>query len=79
MGDAAVREDKGMNTIEEKVYTLTDDANSLAAELYDSLEAIRYDPVGATPDDIELMKEVRGLLQQALERANKVKANVGRG
>ena len=79
MGDAAVREGNGMNAIEEKVYTLTDDANSLASELYDSLEAIRYDPVGATPDDIELMKEVRGLLRQALERANKVKANVGRG
>lgn len=68
-----------MNAIEEKVYTLTDDANSLAAELYDRLEAIRYDPVGVTPDDIELMKEVRGLLRQALERANKVKANAGRG
>ena len=79
MGDAAVREENGMNAIEEKVYTLTDDANSLAAELYDSLETIRYDPVGATPDDIEPMKEVRGLLRQALERANKVKANVGRG
>ena len=47
-----------MNAIEEKVYTLTDDANSLAAELYDSLEAIRYDPTGASPDDVELMKEV---------------------
>ncbi len=68
-----------MNAIEEKVYTLTDDANSLASEIYDSLEAIRYDPVGAMPDDIELIKEVRGLLRQALERANKVKANVGRG
>ena len=68
-----------MNAIEEKVYTLTDDANSLAAELYDSLEAIRYDPVGATPDDIELRKEVRGLLRQALERTDKVKAHVGRG
>ena len=79
MGDETVRADKGMNAIEEKVYTLTDDANSLAAELYDSLEAIRYDPVGATPDDIELMKEVRGLLRQALERTDKVKAHVGRG
>ena len=79
MGDETVREDKGMNAIEEKVYTLTDDANSIAAELYDSLEAIRYDPVGATPDDIELMKEVRGLLRQALERTDKVKAHVGRG
>ena len=39
-----------MNQIEECVYTLTDDANSLAAELYDTLEAIRYDPVGATPE-----------------------------
>ena len=68
-----------MNQIEERVYTLTDDANSLAAELYDALEAIRYDPVGATPDDVESMKEIRGLLQQAQERANTVKANVGRG
>ena len=68
-----------MNQIEERVYTLTDDANSLAAELYDALEAIRYDPVGATPDDVEAMKEVRGLLRQVMERANKVKANVGRG
>ena len=41
-----------MNQIEECVYTLTDDANSLAAELYDTLEAIRYDPVGATPDEL---------------------------
>ena len=38
-----------MNEIEERVYTLTDSANSLAAELYDALEMIRYDPVGATP------------------------------
>ena len=68
-----------MNTIEEKVYTLIDNANSLAADLYDVLETIRYDPVGATPDDVELMKEINGLLRQALERANKVKANVGRG
>ena len=68
-----------MNAIEERVYTLTDDANSLAAELYNTLEQIRYDPVGATPDDIEYMKEIRGLLRQAQERANKVKANVGKG
>ena len=68
-----------MNAIEERVYTLTDDANSLAAELYDTLEQIRYDPVGAPPDDIEYMKEIRGLLRQAQERANKVKANVGKG
>lgn len=68
-----------MNAIEERVYTLTDNANSLAADLYDTLEVIRYDPVGATPDDIELMKEINGLLRQALERANTVKENVGRG
>ena len=68
-----------MNAIEEKVYTLTDDANFLAAEVYDALEMIRYDPVGATPDDVEYMKEISGLLRQALERANKVKANVGKG
>lgn len=68
-----------MNAIEEQVYILTDSANSLTAELYDALETIRYDPVGATPDDMEFMKEVNGLLRQALERANKVKANVGRG
>ena len=30
-----------MNEIEERVYTLTDSANSLAAELYDALEMIR--------------------------------------
>ena len=57
-----------MNQIEERVYTLTDDANSLAAELYDTLEAIRYDPVGATPDDVEYMKEIRGLLRQGGRR-----------
>ena len=68
-----------MNAIEEKVYTLTDDANFLAAEVYDALEMIRYDPVGATPDDVEYMKEINGLLRQALERANAVKANVGKG
>lgn len=68
-----------MNAIEEKVYTLADDANSLAAKLYDVLETIRYDPVGAVPDDAEYMKEINGLLRQALERANRVKANVDRG
>ena len=68
-----------MNKIEEKVYTLTDDALSLAADIYDALEQIRYDPVGATPDDIECMKEIRGLLGQALERAKTVKANTGKG
>ena len=68
-----------MNQIEEKVYTLTDDANSLAAELYDALEMIRYDPVGAAPDDVEYMKEINGLLQQALERAKKVQGDVGKG
>ncbi len=68
-----------MNAIEERVYTLTDDANSLTAELYDALEAIRYDPVGATPDDTEYLKEINGLLRQALERANKVKEHVGKG
>ena len=68
-----------MNAIEEKVYTLTDDALSIAADIYDALETIRYDPVGATPDDIERMKEIRGLLRQAAERANTVKANTGKG
>ena len=68
-----------MNMIEKRVYTLADSADSLAAELYNALEAIRYDPVGATPDDLEYMKEINGLLRQTLERANKVKANVGRG
>ena len=68
-----------MNQIEERVYTLTDDVLSNAADIYDALEQIRYNPVGATPDDVEAMKEIRGLLRQAMERANKVKANVGRG
>ena len=68
-----------MNQIEERVYTLTDDALSIAADIYDALEQIRYDPVGATPDDIERMKEIRGLLGQALERAKTVKANTGKG
>lgn len=43
------------------------------------LEQIRYDPVGATPDDVEAMKEVGGLLRQALERARRVQGNVGKG
>ncbi len=68
-----------MNKIEEKVYTLTDDALSLATDIYDALEQIRYDPVGATPDDIERMKEIRGLLGQALDRAKTVQANTGKG
>ena len=68
-----------MNKIEEKVYILTDDALSLAADIYDALEQIRYDPAGATPDDVERMKEIRGLLGQALERAKTVQANTGKG
>ncbi len=68
-----------MNAIEEKIYTLTDDTLSSAADIFGALEQIRYDPVGATPDDIERMKEIRGLLKQALERANAVKANTGKG
>lgn len=68
-----------MNQIEDRVYTLTDDALSFAADIYDALEQIRYDPVGATPDDVEAMKEVGGLLRQALERARRVQGNVGKG
>ena len=68
-----------MNQIEEALYTLTDDADSLASELFNTLESIRYDPVGAGPDDTEAMKEIRGLLGQALERAKAVKANTGKG
>ena len=68
-----------MNPIEEKVYTLTDSTISLAADIYDALETIRYDPVGATPADIERMKEIRGLLNQALDRAKAVRSNTGKG
>ena len=68
-----------MNAIEERVYTLTDNANTLAAELYSSPEAIRYDPVGSTPDDAESMNETCGLLRQALERAKAIDANTGKG
>ena len=64
-----------MNEIEERVYTLTDSANSLAAELYDALEMIRYDPVGATPDDMEFMKEINGLLTYD-RRVNKLLADI---
>ena len=68
-----------MNQIEEALYTLTDDADSLASELFSTLESIRYDPVGAKWDDPEDMKEIRGLLTQALERAKKIQRNVGKG
>lgn len=68
-----------MNKVEDELYTLTDDADTLAHELFSTIESIRYDPVGATDDDIELMKEIHGLLRYALERANKVKASVGKG
>ena len=68
-----------MNQIEEALYTLTDDADSLASELFSTLEAIRYDPVGAKWGDPEDMREIRGLLAQALERAKKIQRNVGRG
>ena len=68
-----------MNAIEDRVYSLTDDACSLAADLYDALETIRYDPVGADPDDMELMNEINGLLKQALERAKTVEGHTGKG
>ena len=78
MGDGA-HGGLNMNQIEETLYTLTDDADSLASELFSTLESIRYDPVGANTDDVEFMKEIRGLLRQALERAKKIEANVGKG
>lgn len=68
-----------MNQIENRVYTLTDEADSRAAELLSILETIRYDPVGAEPDDMELMKEINGLLKQALERAKTVAGHSGKG
>ena len=40
---------------------------------------IRYDSVGATPNDVGAMKEVGGLLRQALERSRMVQGNVGKG
>ena len=72
-------EDDGHAIAEETLYTLTDDADSLASELFSTLESIRYDPVGATADDVEFMKEIRGLLRQALDRAKKIEADVGKG
>jgi len=66
-----------MNAIEERVYTLADDTISLASDLYNSLTAIRYDPTGAAPDDLELMKEIRGLLNQAVERAKMIQSSIG--
>ena len=68
-----------MNQIEDTLYTLTDAADTVASELFSSLESIRYDPVGANTDDVESMKEIRSLLQQALDLAKKVEANVGKG
>ncbi len=68
-----------MNQIEDALYTLTDSANDLASDLDSTLEQIRYDPVGAHWDDPEDMKEINGLLKQALERAKKIQRNVGRG
>ncbi len=68
-----------MNAIEDRLYTLTDDADSLASELFNTLESIRYDPVGAGPDDTEAMREIRGLLTQAMERAKKIQRDVGKG
>ena len=68
-----------MNAIEERVYTLTDDAESKAAELLRTLESIRYDPVGAEADDAEMMKEINGLLRQALERARTIGSHAGKG
>ncbi len=68
-----------MNQIEDRVYTLTDEADSKAAELLNILETIRYDPVGAESDDMELMKEINGLLKQALERAKTVERHTGKG
>ena len=65
--------------IEDTLYTLTDSANGLASELFNTLESIRYDPVGAHWDDPEDMKEINGLLKQTLERAKKIQSNVGRG
>ena len=68
-----------MNRTEERVYTRTDDAAYKAAELMSLLETIRHDPVGAEPDDMELMKEINGLLNQALERAKTVESHTGKG
>ena len=68
-----------MNQIEDRVYTLTDEAGSKTAELLSILETIRYDPVGADPDDMELMNEINGLLKQALERARTVEGHTGKG
>ena len=47
-----------MNQIEEALYTLTNNADSLALELLSRLETIRNDPVGANVDDFEFMKEI---------------------
>ena len=68
-----------MNEIESSVYTAVDEALSLAANLYEDLAEIRYDPVGASSVDLELAKEIRGLLSQATERSNTIRSNTGMG
>lgn len=68
-----------MNASEERVYGRADVAVGLAAEIYDALSLIRYDPVGAMPGDGDRMVEIISLLRRALEKAEKVKDHTGKG
>ena len=68
-----------MNQIEDRVYTLTEEAVSKAAEIMRLLEIIRYDPTGAEAGDADLMKEIDGLLKRTLEKARTVEGHTGKG
>ena len=55
-----------------KAIELTEKIGAKLTDLDEAIEKIHYDPTNLKPDDYELLKEISGLVNQALERATKV-------
>lgn len=55
-----------------KALEITETIGAKMADLDEAIEAIHYDPTKLTAEDYEMLKEIRGLINQATERAAKI-------
>lgn len=59
-----------MTDLENRAYTLADDACSLGFQAANLLHCIRYNPEGAAEEDIERLERICTLLKEVTELAD---------
>ena len=64
-------------TKSEKAMQLTENIGARLTDLGDAIESIHYDPERADAKDIDALKEIKRLVEQAAKLAEKTKARLG--